>query len=347
MNNFTTLRTLFSLLFLSLFITEISAQDLMDNLVKDQEKKSKEYVFATFKSTRLINGHTVEMVKKMALDFRISHRFGNIASSPNDHIHSMFGFDQAADIMYSFDFGILDDLSVGAGRAKGFGELHELWYGNIKYRALKQTTNFKYPLSISFLGQYAISAQRKQKNAPELIASFPKWYHRLSYVVQSQIAVKATDWLSVQLSPSFLWRNLVLPNDKNGLFVLGVLARAKVSKRSAVVFEYFMPITQKNATFRQYFPMVRGIKNAGYYPGIHIGYEIETGGHVFQINLTNTAGMLENDYLAYNPNNWAQGQFRLGFTIARSFQFGKDINPWTHRYTKKKLMQDLKAKAEK
>jgi hypothetical protein len=323
------------------------AQDLIDELAKEQKKNQKDYVFATFKSTRLIHGHTVEMTKKNALDFRIAHRFGNIASSPNEHIHNMFGFDQAADILFSFDYGILNDLSVGAGRAKGNGALNELWYGNVKYRPLKQTTDFKNPMSISLLAQAAVSSQRRQANAPELIASFPKWYHRFSYVLQAQLAVKATNWLSVQLSPGFIWRNLVHPNDKNGLFVMGLLTRAKVSKRSAIVFEYFLPITQKGATFREYFPMLRGIKDAGYYPCLHIGYEIETGGHVFQINVTNTAGLLENDFLAYNPHNWAQGQFRLGFTIARTFQFGKDINPWTGRYTKKKLQRDRQARAEK
>ncbi|MBX2903403.1 MAG: hypothetical protein KF872_07585 [Chitinophagales bacterium] len=321
-------------------------QDLINELAKEQQKKSKEYVFATFKSTRLIHGQTVEMTKKNALDFRIAHRFGNIASSPNEHVHNMFGFDQAADILFSLDYGILSDLSVGAGRAKGNGAVGELWFANVKYRALKQTTDFRYPVSISFLAQTAVSSQRRQVNSPELIASFPKWYHRFSYVVQAQIAIKATNWLSLQLSPSFIWRNLVAHNDKNGMFVLGFLARAKVTKWSAIVFEYFMPITQNGATFRQYFPMVRGIKNAGYYPGIHLGYEVETGGHVFQINLTNTAGLLENDFLAYNPHNWAQGQFRLGFTITRPFQFGKDINPWTGRYTKKKLLRDMQARAK-
>ena len=338
--------TLFYLFFFP-FSSFVSAQDLIDELGKEESKKTREYVFATFKSTHLIHGQTIEMTKKNALDFRIAHRFGNIASSNNEHIHNMFGFDQAADILFSVDYGILNNLSVGAGRAKGNGPVNELWFGNVKYRVLEQTKDFKIPVSISLLAQTSISSKRRTLDAPESITSFPKWYHRFSYNVQAMIAIKATPWLSVQLTPSFIWRNLVAENDKNGLFVMGFSARAKVNKRSAIVFEYFLPITKNNATFRQYFPMVRGIKNAGYYPPLNIGYEIETGGHVFQINLTNTAGLLENDFLAYNPHNWAQGQFRLGFTIARTFQFGKDINPLTHRHTKKKLLRDLKAKAEK
>ncbi len=334
-------------LLLMLFGASVLAQDLIDELGKDESKKSREYVFATFKSTRLINGQTVEMTKKQALDFRIAHRFGNIASSNNDHIHNMFGFDQAADILFSFDYGILENLSVGTGRAKGNGPLNELWFGNVKYQALKQTTDFKFPFTITFLAQASVSSQRRQAGSADLLVSFPKWYHRFTYNLQSIIAIKATHWLSIQLTPSFIWRNLVTPNDKNGLFVLGLSARAKMTKRSAIVFEYFQPITRNQATLRQYFPMLRGLKNAGYYPPLNIGVEFETGGHVFQINLTNTAGLLEQDFLAYNPHNWAQGQFRLGFTIARTFQFGKDINPWTHRYTKKKLLRDMQAKAEK
>jgi hypothetical protein len=138
---------------LFLFSSSIQAQDLIDELGKEESKKTREYVFATFKSTRLIHGQTIEMTKKNALDFRIAHRFGNIASSNNDHIHNMFGFDQAADILFSVDYGILNNLSVGAGRAKGNGPVTELWFGNVKYRVLEQTKDFKIPVSISLLAQ--------------------------------------------------------------------------------------------------------------------------------------------------------------------------------------------------
>jgi hypothetical protein len=66
---------------------------------------------------------------------------------------------------------------------------------------------------------------------------------------------------------------------------------------------------------------------------------LETGGHVFHINLTNSAGLLENDYLPFNNKNWAQGGFRLGFTISRGFYFSKGTNAWTGKPKKTKEAQ--------
>jgi hypothetical protein len=95
----------------------------------------------------------------------------------------------------------------------------------------------------------------------------------------------------------------------------------------------------KGQNYREYFPMIRGKKDASYYPSLHIGYELETGGHVFHINLTNSAGLLENDYLPFNNKNWAQGGFRLGFTISRGFYFSKGTNAWTGKPKKTKEAQ--------
>ncbi len=333
-------------LFLSLIVVSAFSQaDILDEITKDQ-KKEKEYVAFSFKTTRVINGHSIETVKKNQLDFRVSHRFGDIAGSPNDHIHSFFGFDQAADIAIIFEYGITDDLTMGVGRMKGAGPLRELWNANIKYRALKQTKDFKYPVTITLFGNTSISSMRKSTNVDDL-SNFGTGYkgfsHRLSYTLQALVACKATDWLTVQLSPTFVWRNNVVYNDANGLFFLGISARAKFSKRYGMIFEYFLPLIKPGVGGREYFPMVRGIKNAAYYPCLHIGFEAETGGHVFHVNFTNSRGLLENDFLPYNTANWAQGQFRLGFTISRSFPMSYKGKPKEDRkYWKKGSVEDAK-----
>ncbi|MFM2306053.1 MAG: hypothetical protein RLZZ367_722, partial [Bacteroidota bacterium] len=138
-------------------------------------------------------------------------------------------------------------------------------------------------------------------------------------------------------------RNQVAYNDKNGMFFLGLSARTKFSKRYGLIFEYFLPIIKPGVGGREYFPMVRGIKNAAYYPNLHIGFEAETGGHVFHVNFTNTRGLLENDFLPYNTANWAQGAFRLGFTISRSFPLSYKNKPKeARRYWKKGSVEDEK-----
>lgn len=339
------MKYIYIFLLLTGVIGSYAQADLLDELTKDQKPK-REYVAYTFKTTRVINGHSIETVKKNQLDFRVSHRFGDIAGSPNDHIHSFFGFDQASDIAIILEYGVTDDLTIGAGRMKGAGPLRELWNANIKYRALKQTKDFKFPLTITLFGNTAISSMRPSADVTS-VNYFPKSYagfsHRLSYTLQALLAVKATDWLSIQLSPTFVWRNNVPYGDKNGMFFLGISARAKFTKRTGVVFEYFMPIVKPGVGGREYFPMVRGMKNAAYYPNLHIGFEFETGGHVFHVNFTNSRGLLENDYLPYNTANWAQGQFRLGFTISRSFPLSfKDKPKEDRKYWKKGSVEDQK-----
>lgn len=337
-NLFTRLAPAYLLLFSA---TATAQEDLLNQLIEDQKPK-KEYVAYTFKTTRVISAHSVETVKAKALDFRISHRFGDIAATNNDHIHSLFGFDQAADILFAFEYGITDDLTVGVGRAKGGGPVRELWNANIKYRVLKQTKNFKIPFTITLFGNTSISSMRSSGD-PQRLDYFPKntyngFADRMSYTLQALVACKATNWLSLQLSPTFVWRNRVPFNDKNGMFFLGLSGRAKFTKRAGFIFEYFLPITRPGVGGREYFPMVRGIKNSPYYPAVNLGFEFETGGHVFHINLTNTRGMLEQDFLPYNTANWLQGAFRLGFTISRTFQLNEKMG----RYWKKGSVEDEK-----
>lgn len=339
------MKQLFTLILGLVMLNVATAQDdIMKELEAEQAPK-KEYVSYTFKTTRVISGHSVETVKKGALDFRISHRFGDIAGGANDHIHSMFGFDQAADILFAFEYGINDDLTVGWGRAKGAGPMRELWNANIKYRVLKQTRDFKNPFTITLFANAAISSMRNSGD-PTSLAYFPKgggyanFANRMSYTVQALVGVKATKWLSVQFTPTFIWRNRVPSNDKNYLFLLGFSARAKFTQRAGFIFEYFLPLGDPKNGGRDYVPMLRGKKNAMYYPALNVGFEFETGGHVFHINVTNTRGMLEQDFLAYNTANWAQGEFRLGFTISRTFQLGKKGKG--EKYWKKGSVEDPK-----
>ncbi|MFN8285212.1 MAG: DUF5777 family beta-barrel protein [Chitinophagales bacterium] len=345
------MKRIFTLAFTFITLAALAQDDILNQLAQEQ-KPEKEYVKYTFKTGRILNGQSVEMLGKGAMDFRVSHRFGDIAGSPNDHIHTLFGFDKAEDIGIMFDFGITNDLSIGIGRMKGAGEvrrngsvisptLHELWNTSIKYRVLKQTKDFKIPLTIVLYGNAAISSMRPSKDSTT-INYFEKGYKgfadRLTYTAQALIAVKATEWLSVQLTPAFVWHNKVPYDDKNGMFFLGLGARAKFNKRGAIVFEYFLPIMKEGVGDRHYFPMLRGMKNAAFYPNLHIGVEFETGGHVFHINLTNSKGMLDQDFMPYNTSNWAQGQFRLGFSISRVFQLNEKMG----RYWKKGSVEDQK-----
>ena len=95
----------------------------------------------TFTGTRVINGHSVETLKSRILEFRIEHRFGDIAGT-NGGVHQFFGFDQAADIRFAFEYGISDNWMVGLGRSKGTGAPYSsLVDGFTKYRFMTQQKN--------------------------------------------------------------------------------------------------------------------------------------------------------------------------------------------------------------
>ena len=265
------------LLLLTFRFSGLAQADIVGELLAN-EKPAKEYVAYTFKTTRIINLHSVEMTKKHALDFRISHRFGDVAG-PDDHIHTLIGFDKAEDIGVIFEYGVTDNLTLGVARMKGSGPIKELWNTSIKYRVLQQTKDFKFPMTIVLYGNAAISSMKRNKTDVNALNYFPAGYkgfaQRMSYNVQAIMACKVTNWLSLQLSPTFIWRNMVNYDDKNGMFFLGFGARAKFNARNGMVFEYILPFVKEGVGGREYFPMLRGRKNAPYYPSLHIGYEFE------------------------------------------------------------------------
>ncbi len=62
-------------LFFLIFSGAFAQEDLMDMLDKNNPEEIN-YTTATFKSTRVMNGHSVEKMPPGQLDVRISHRFG-------------------------------------------------------------------------------------------------------------------------------------------------------------------------------------------------------------------------------------------------------------------------------
>src|SRR6185436_19543288 len=109
-------------------------------LVEDKKDEGPKKVYATFKTVRIGNAQTIETVKKNHLDFRISHRFGNIYDANNkDPLNETFqtfmAFDNVSDIRLSFDYGLTENFTIGIGRSK----YNKLVDGSFKWRILKQT----------------------------------------------------------------------------------------------------------------------------------------------------------------------------------------------------------------
>lgn len=258
-------------------------------------------VVATFKATRIINGHSNENMAKGVLDFRVGHRFGPVNSGLKD----FFGLD-AANTLIGFDYGLSDRIMIGIHRSTFEKEVG----GFVKAKLLRQTQNDEVPLSLSYMGGASIQTMEAPHWPPIILPEgdtlVPEYHfsHRLYYVNQLIIARKINEWLSLQLTPTHIHYNLVPTADEpNDVFAIGIGGRWKLSHRVSLTGEYFYRINKLN----------------GYHNGLGIGLDVETGGHVFQLMLTNSTAMTERSFIGQNRDNWLDGGIHFGFNISRVF----------------------------
>jgi hypothetical protein len=271
-----------------------SPDDLL-NMVAD--KPAKEFVSATFKTTRLINFHTVEVLSRRSLDFRISHRFGDF----NSGAYNAWGIDGGANIRLALEYCHGSRLMFGLGRTSG----KKIADGFVKYRLLKQTTKGGgMPVSVTlFSSVYHTFMQNVLIDGVNKYQSIPD---RLSYCNQIMIGRKFSSRFSFQLTAAMVHVNLVDKIfDKNDCFVAGAVTRFKFTKRQAITVEYGLRLNKYS--------------KEKYYDSFGIGYDLETGGHVFQIHLTNSFGLTEDQYFMYTNTSWDNWGIRLGFNISRVF----------------------------
>jgi hypothetical protein len=277
----------------------LTGQNLEDFLEQSMIPETQQ-VTGTFKATRIMNGHSVERMTTGQLDFRISHRFGTI----NSGAYEFFGLDQAH-IHLSLEYGINDWLMVGLGR----GTFEKTVDGFTKISLLRQKSGAgSLPVSVSLFSGIFINGLRWSE--PERENEF---IHRLSYAHQLLIGRKFTPGFSLQLTPSYLHQNLVeTPDDPNDIFSIGAGARLKLSKRISFNAEYYYLFKPDNETL-----------SMDLYHPLSLGFDIETGGHVFQIVLTNSVGMREHAFLGHTTGRWLDGDIHLGFNVSRVFQLKK------------------------
>jgi len=281
--------------FLMLFsLTYVSAQDI-DQMLEEATHSETEYTSATFKSTRIITGHSIERMPAWQLDFRISHRFGEV----NSGIYDYFGLDQA-NIHFSLEYGITNWLMAGIGR----GTYEKTYDGFLKFTLLKQSRGKRnMPVSLSYFTSVAINTLRWE--GPGDL----NFWDRVSYAHQLLIARKFNERFSLEINPTYIHRNMVPTElDPNDLFAAGAGARLKLTKRLSLNAEYYYVIPPKN-DYRS---------NKTYNP-LSVGVDIETGGHVFQIHLTNSLAMIEKGFIGETTGNWLDGGIHIGFNISRVF----------------------------
>lgn len=280
-------------LFLCLFSIPSFAQDDLLDMLEDDVSEVK-YVAAAFKGTHIINGHSSKTKSKGELDFLIYHRFGTI----NSGIQEFFGLDQA-NMRLGFEYGLTDLINIGIGRST----YDKTYDGFIKWKFLRQKTGAEnVPVSIAWISTIAIPTV--------VITDSLTTVERMSFAHQIMISRKFGEKLSLQVMPGIVHLNTVPQvSDNNDIVYLGAAYRYKLNQSFALTGEYYW----------QFNP----IASVQTYDAIGFGVDIETGGHVFQLHITNSRPTFESGFITGTTDNFWDGDIRFGFNISRTFQVGK------------------------
>ena len=277
--------------------TQLLAQE--EDLLKllGEEKPKKERIKYAFKSPRVINGHSMEFLNPGTMDFRILHRFGQLDKG----YKNFFGLDQAS-MRMGFDFGILQNLMVGIGRSTYKKEVDAF----LKYAPIRQSTGpWSSPVTLAFVSGITMDgldwADPTRKNF---------FTSRLGFYFEAIIGRKFSEAFTLQIVPTMVHQNLVaLETDPNNIYALGVGGRLKLSQRVAFTWDYSHVLI--------------GMPDSGYYHPLSVGFDIETGGHVFQLHFSNATGMNERAFITETTGSWGKAEVRFGFNLSRVFQIKK------------------------
>jgi hypothetical protein len=232
---------------------------------------------------------------RRSLDFRIAHRFGDF----NTGAYNAWGIDGGANIRLGLEYSHDGRFMFGIGRTSS----RKIVDGFLKYKLLRQTTDNSMPVSLTLFTSLYNTLEHVQING---FNKYQTATDRFSYCHQVMVSRKFNSKLSLQVTAAFVHFNLVDQlSDGNNCFIAGVVGRYKVSTRQAITVEYGYRINNYS--------------NTPYYNSFGVGYDLETGGHVFQLHFTNSFGLTENQYFMYTNSAWSNWGIRLGFNISRVF----------------------------
>lgn len=267
-------------------------------------------VMETFRNTQLINAQTVEMLQPGGYEFKIQHRFGEIGFDERFY-KEYLGLALGANIRLSLAFPLTERFYTGIGWTRN----NKIIDIDSKFLLLKQTEENEMPVSVAVYFNAAINTDEfplVPNNAyfSDSITAFKyELAHRLYYNTQIIIARKFSERFSLQVTPVFIYKNLVAAGKDNHAFVLPVSGRFKVTNNNSIIFEYAYIFNKEKVFGVQDMSVIRD--------PVSIGYEIATSGHVFQLIMSSSNNIPEQEIYTNNSVDYLSGNFHLGFNIKR------------------------------
>ncbi len=291
--------------------------DLLGELEKDDSAIVKENITAaTFKSTRVINMHSVEMTGLHNLQFMIIHHFGSLWDENENfggNMGRLFGMNSGiANTYMSFDYTPARWMNLGLAFA-GNGALE----GTAKFKLMRQQTGLReYPVSIAWVSTMNYNTSKKV-TAPNGFEP-----NKFTFMNQLLVARKLSEKVSLQFNPSWVHYNIVPYgyNHSNDIFSIGAGGRIKLTNKEAITFEYsrqlnmYKDITDKTGEVVTYAPDL-----------ISLGFDWDTGGHVFQFFFSNSYHASNIFQLSANSKKDNFGQWCMGFNLNRSYSMKKTV----------------------
>ena len=264
-----------------------------DDLLKEIDTLSdaNESEVAAFKSLKIVNLESTKLAAKGDMYFVVAHRFGYLDKGFED----FFGLDEA-NTRLQFVYGLTNGVTIHASRS-GFQKTYEF---ATKYRIFGQKKQ-GFPFEIVGFNSLAINTELEKTTLPKL-----EFSDRLAYVNQILISRKFNDNLSLEIAPTHFHQNYVTNNSQdNSQFALGFGGRYKFTKRWSFNMDYASHLNRaSNSVFKN---------------PLSIGFDLETGGHVFQMHFTNSQAMHESGYLGNTTGSWTDGKIAFGFNLIRVF----------------------------
>lgn len=268
------------------------AQDDLLEILEEESEEESYFVSSTFKGTRLINGHSIETRKTGTLEFIISHRFGTL----NSGLYNFFGLDDA-NIRLGLDYAITDRLTIGIGR----NSFQKVYDGFLKYKIFGQQAGAR-PFPVSLVAYSNMNINTLEWANP----GDNRTTDRFAYAHQLLVARKINENISLQLMPTLVHRNRVPTMEEDNLvYALGVGGRQKLTQRIALTVEYYYQFNNDSPN--------------DYHNSVAIGFDIETGGHVFQLHFTNSRPIFERGFITETTGDVLDGDIHFGFNITRAF----------------------------